>query len=137
VADVEFKSGWVTAAWFIAVLQAVVICLIILSEYRPPGPGRDEFTDWLFYLVDVVLLLVCGLGVFLRRTGFALALLLFQGLGVASILYGLFTGGDTVLRTMLSLAGLVVFFKAYRALKMSKATERDPTADIPQQERTE
>jgi hypothetical protein len=132
VADVDFKNGWVTAAWFIAVLQVVVICLIILSEY-----GTEEFADSLFYLVDVVVLLVCGVGVFLRRTGFALALLVFQSLGVASILYGLFTGGDTVPRTVLSLAGLLVFFKAYRALKMSETTERDPNSGFPQHESTE
>jgi hypothetical protein len=137
VADVDFKSRWVTAAWFIAVLQVVVICVIILSEYRTSGPGGEEFTDSLFYLVDAVVLLVCGLGVFYRRTGFALALLLFQGLNVAAISYGLFTGGDTVLRTVLSFAGLVVFFKAYRALKMSEVTERDRNLDITQHEGTE
>jgi uncharacterized membrane protein YfhO len=119
MADLELKNGWVTAAWVIATCMAALQLLRLLMTW-------SGLTASLVSLVAAAVFLVCGGGVFLRRSGFALILVLFQALNVGAAVYALFRGGQSLLVLILAPAVLIVFFKAYRVLRKAEIQDARP-----------
>ena len=130
MADLDFKNGWVTAAWIIAMLQGVAGAVGLIWAYSMFGP-EDRALLWPNWVL-VTVPIVCGAGVFLRRTGFALALMVYQALYLALLLDGLLTRGISIQALVLVPTGLFASFKAYRALKKSEVPDAAPRSDAPQ-----
>lgn len=76
--------------------------------------------------------LVFAIGVFLRRTGFAFLLMLYQALNVAVAVYAVVANSRSVLTPIVALVILVVFVNAYRALNRSEFPDVRSDARLPQ-----